>query len=87
VRGSEERHNGFTLLEIMIVAAILGIVALVAVPSFTSTSDGEAKLDLAAGEVAAAIRFARSETMRTGTVHGAKVAVSSRSTRSSTTSG
>jgi prepilin-type N-terminal cleavage/methylation domain-containing protein len=76
VRGSEERHNGFTLLEIMIVAAILGIVALAAVPSFVSTSDGEAKLDLAAAEVASAIRFARGETMRTGTVHGAKVTVS-----------
>jgi prepilin-type N-terminal cleavage/methylation domain-containing protein len=73
VRRSGERSSGFTLLEILIVAAILGIVALVAVPSLMSGADGEARLELAAGEIASAIRFARSEAMRTGTVHGAEV--------------
>jgi type II secretory pathway pseudopilin PulG len=60
---------------LIVVTAILGIVALVAIPSFVSMSDGEAQLDLAASEVAAAIRFARSETIRTGTIHGARVVV------------
>ncbi len=47
---------------------ILGIVALAAIPSFTSGNP--ARLDLAAEEVASALRFARSEAVRTGKPHG-----------------
>jgi hypothetical protein len=46
----------------------LGVIARVVIPNL-SVSD-EAKLDVAAEEVASALRFARSEAMRTGLVHG-----------------
>lgn len=51
-----------------VVVLILSIIAAVAVPSLSSTDS--LKLDTAAGEVAAAIRFARAEAIRTKTVHG-----------------
>jgi len=59
---------GFTLLEVLLATFILGIVALAAIPSFTSS--GGARLEVAASEVASAIRFARSEALRTGQPHG-----------------
>lgn len=61
---------GYTLTELIIVVTILGIIAAIAVPAF-SNSDG--RLELAAAEVADAIRFARSETLRTGEAHGLTV--------------
>ena len=59
---------GVSLLEILIVVSILGIVAAVAIPDFSPST--EHKLDLAATEVADAVRFARSEATRTGVPHG-----------------
>lgn len=50
------------------VVAILGVVAVVAIPDLRSGDDG--KLDLAAQVVASAMRFARSEAMRTGEPYG-----------------
>jgi prepilin-type N-terminal cleavage/methylation domain-containing protein len=55
---------GFTLLEILIVITILGTVAAAAVPMISSPDPQ--RLDLAAEEVASALRFARNEAMRTG---------------------
>jgi prepilin-type N-terminal cleavage/methylation domain-containing protein len=69
MRVKEER--GYTLVELVIVVAILGLVAAVAVPNITTGSDK--KLSLAAEEVASAIRFARSEALRTGEGHGLTV--------------
>ena len=66
MKAKEER--GYTLLELVIVVAVLAIVAAIAIPSFSPASDQ--KLRLAAEEVASAIRFARSEAIRTGEGHG-----------------
>ena len=56
--------GGFSLAEILIVVAILGIIAAVVVPSLSSTDPK--KLELATSEVAQTLRFARSEAMRLG---------------------
>jgi len=58
------RETGYTLGEILIVVSILGIVAAVAIPGFSSTNPQP--LELAAEEFANAMRFARSEAMRRG---------------------
>lgn len=57
--------SGFSLVELLIVIVILGVVAKVAIPMFSSVSD-ETKLDNAANEIIQALRFARSESMRLG---------------------
>ena len=63
------RHqHGFSLLELLIVVTILGIAAAVAIPDFSAATPN--KVELAAEEYAQAIRFARSEAMRTGQPHG-----------------
>ena len=58
-------RQGFTLIEIMIVVAIIGLTALVVIPSFTSYED-EQKLSMAAAELTDGLRYARSEAIRTG---------------------
>ncbi len=55
--------KGYTLVEILVVVSILGIVAIAAIPDFSSNTE---KLDLATAEVVQAIRFARSEAVHTG---------------------
>ena len=60
---------GYTLLELVIVVTILAIVAAIVVPAATSTGPDE-ELELVAEEFAAAMRFARSESIRTGEPHG-----------------
>lgn len=61
-------EHGFSLLELLIVVTILGITALVVVPDISTTDPG--KLDIAAQEIAQAIRHARSEAIRTGQPRG-----------------
>jgi prepilin-type N-terminal cleavage/methylation domain-containing protein len=65
------RCQGVTITELLVVVIILGILAAVAAPGLRSADP--AKLDLAATQIAEAIRFARSEAMRTGSVHGVLV--------------
>lgn len=65
------RSKGYSATELLVVVIIVGIIAAAAVPRF-SASDSQ-KLELAATQVAEAIRFARSESMRTGNVHGVTV--------------
>jgi len=67
--------RGITLLELVLVVALLGILALVVLPAVQPYD--EQKLDVAAQEVAAAVRFARDEAIRTGTRHGVIVNVGS----------
>jgi len=62
------RQRGLNLIELAIVVAILSITAVVAIPNLSSTNSST--LDLAAEEFAAAVRFARSESLRTGEPHG-----------------
>jgi prepilin-type N-terminal cleavage/methylation domain-containing protein len=70
-RPAMKSRRGFQLIELMAVVAILAIVALVALPNLSATDP--ASLDLAAQEVADALRFARSEAIRTGQVQGVLV--------------
>lgn len=65
------RDNGLSLIELSAIVAILGIIALVVVPDLSSVQPK--KLELAAQRVAEALRFARSESMRTGEHHGVTV--------------
>ena len=62
---------GFSLLELSIVVLILGIMALVVIPDSSPT--GQQKLDLAAEQIAQALRFAHSEALRTGEHHGVTI--------------
>ena len=61
-------QKGYTLIEVLVVVAVLSVAAMVAVPSFSS-SDAR-YLDIAATEFADTLRFARSEAIRTGLAHG-----------------
>lgn len=60
--------RGVSLAEILVVLAILAMAAVLAIPSLYPT-DPHA-LDLAAQQVAEAMRYARNEAMRTGQPYG-----------------
>jgi type II secretion system protein H len=64
----ELRSHGVTLVELLVVITLLGVVAVVAIPDFSSSNPQS--LDLAAEEFANAMRFARSEAIRTGEPRG-----------------
>ena len=66
-----KRQSALSLVELIVVIAILGILAVAAIPELTSPDP--VKLELAAAEVAAALRFARSESVRTRDAHGVMV--------------
>lgn len=59
--------SGFTFIEVLVAVMVLGIIVVAATPRLSGADSG--RLELAASEVAAAVRFARSEAMRTGEVH------------------
>ena len=61
-------ERGYSLLELLAVVIILGVAAAVAIPDISTTNPN--KLDLAAEELAQAMRYARSEALRTGEPRG-----------------
>jgi len=63
-RGSPGPDNGFTVIEIMVVAVILSIVALVAVPMLSSA--GSLHVRAAANMIAADIEYAKSMAISRG---------------------
>ena len=62
------RHHGYTLVELTLVSALLGITAMMVIPNLSSTDPS--RLDIAALEIADAMRFARSEAIRLGIPRG-----------------
>ena len=67
----QPRQAGFSLLELAVVVLILGIMAIVVIPD--SAPGNQQKLDLAAQQIAQALRFAHSEALRTGEHHGVTI--------------
>lgn len=59
------KHNGFTLIEVIIVILIIGTIAMAGFPALTSSLD-DARLAGAVTEVVTALEFARMEAMRSG---------------------
>ena len=68
MRNVPSKLGGYTLTELVVVIGLLALLASVALPG-TASSEHE-ELELAAAEFASAIRFARSESIRTGEPHG-----------------
>ena len=67
------RAQGYTLVEALVAVAILAILAAAARPLVAPVT--ESSLDTAAHEVASALRFARSEAIRTGSYRGVDFSV------------
>ncbi len=64
-------NKGITLADTLIVVAIMAMFAAIALPSYTSST--KYQLDLAVEEIVSAIRFSRSEALRTGNVYGVNI--------------
>ena len=60
-----------SLYEILVAVALFGVVAGMAIPHLSPVD--ESRLDVAATEVTKAIRFARSEALRTSEIHSAEL--------------
>lgn len=62
------QSRGYTLTELLVVVSLIALAATVAIPSLEPIE--RTKLDLVSTHVSEALRFARSESMRTGVPHG-----------------
>jgi hypothetical protein len=65
-------RSGFSIAELLVAVVVLAIIGVVFVGSHSGLDDRIA-LEIGVSEVVSALRFARSESMRTGEVHGARV--------------
>lgn len=71
IQGSRRKHAGFTVLEVLVTVAIVGLIASVALPSFSSLD--EDRLETAAARVASTLRFARDQATSTRQYVGIEV--------------
>ena len=65
---TKSRRRGPSLVDLSVVIAIVGIVALMAVPNLSSHQGQQ--LQSVASDLADALRYARNESLRTGSRHG-----------------
>ena len=63
LRDSRARMSGFTLMELMVAVAVLGILTAVAVPSFTTLMTRN-RLAAQSNELLSGIQYARTEAIR-----------------------
>ncbi|MFK7794524.1 MAG: prepilin-type N-terminal cleavage/methylation domain-containing protein [Gammaproteobacteria bacterium] len=71
----KKKFIGVTLVELIVVVSILSLLTLIAIPS--STTKDSYQLDLAINEISYAIRYARTEAIRSNNVYGVDIDQSS----------
>ena len=69
-------QRGITFIDIMIVVTIISIVSLLAIPSFSPSE--KYRLNIASQEIIFAIRFARTEAIRTGQIYAVDVDITTK---------
>ncbi|GAA0692955.1 hypothetical protein GCM10009104_20230 [Marinobacterium maritimum] len=66
VNKSRKRHQGFSVIEMMVAIAVLSIIVGIGIPSFKSMMD-RSRIDAAADDLADGLRYARSEALQRNT--------------------
>lgn len=72
-QAASRHHSGFTLVELLIVVALIGVVAAVAVPNFRQMVESN-RVSAGTNSIVSALNYARSEALR----HGRLVVVDAR---------